>query len=124
MKVILQPAGRSPRPIMYDKCGHRAIQPFVTTDTGKIPQILGRKWQDKVSAGALRGLPIFWCDFMWHEISTAPFNRDLELAVIDTSGARAFGFPCRRVLGGWVKADTKRRIDLRPTHWREWSQDS
>jgi len=59
MKVILQPAGRSPRPIMYDKCGHRAIQPFVTTDTGKIPQILGRKWQDKVSAGALRGLPFF-----------------------------------------------------------------
>jgi hypothetical protein len=48
----------------------------------------------------------------------------LELAVIDTNGARAFGFPCRRVLGGWVKADTKRRIDLRPTHWREWSQDS
>jgi hypothetical protein len=71
-----------------------------------------------------KGASFFWCDFMWHEISTAPFNRDLELAVIDTNGARAFGFPCRRVLGGWVKADTKRRIDLRPTHWREWSQDS
>jgi hypothetical protein len=61
---------------------------------------------------------------MWHEISTAPFNRDLELAVIDANGARAVGFPCRRVLGGWVKADTKRRITLCPTHWREWSQDT
>jgi hypothetical protein len=61
---------------------------------------------------------------MWHEISTAPFNRDLELAVIDANGARAVGFPCRRVLSGWVKTDTKRRIALCPTHWREWSQDS
>jgi hypothetical protein len=60
---------------------------------------------------------------MWHEILTAPFNRDLELAVIDTRGTHVIVFPCRRVLGGWVKADTKRRIDLRPTHWREWSED-
>jgi len=60
---------------------------------------------------------------MWHEISTAPFNRDLELAVIDARGTHVTTFPCRRVLGGWVKADSKRRIDLRPTHWREWSQD-
>jgi hypothetical protein len=60
---------------------------------------------------------------MWHEISGAPFNRDLELAVIDTKGVHAIAFPCRRVLGGWVKADTQRRIEPRPTHWREWSND-
>jgi hypothetical protein len=58
---------------------------------------------------------------MWHEISTAPFNRDLELAVIDTKGARPLTFPCRRVLGGWVKADTGKRINLCPTHWRDWT---
>jgi hypothetical protein len=29
-------------------------------------------------------------------------------------------FPCRRVAGGWIDARTKRWIDVRPTHWREW----
>jgi hypothetical protein len=32
-------------------------------------------------------------------------------------------FPCRRVVGGWIKAATERRIKFRPTHWREWSKE-
>ena len=60
---------------------------------------------------------------MWHPISTAPFDRDLELAVIDSNGVHAVAFPCRRELGGWIKAETNRPIDLRPTHWREWATD-
>lgn len=59
---------------------------------------------------------------MWHDILTAPFDRDLELATIDTEGVRPVSFACRRVVGGWVKADTGRRVDLVPTHWREWSK--
>jgi hypothetical protein len=39
----------------------------------------------------------------WKPISTAPFDRDLELAVIDTDGPHALVFPCRRTLGGWLK---------------------
>lgn len=58
---------------------------------------------------------------MWFEISTAPFNRDLELAVIDAAGAHATVYPCRRVVGGWIKADSEKRVDLQPTHWREWA---
>ena len=58
---------------------------------------------------------------MWHLISTAPFDRDLELALIDANGVHAIFFPCRRVLGGWIKAETKTRIDVRPTHWRDWA---
>jgi len=61
---------------------------------------------------------------MWHDIANAPFDRDLELAVIDVSGVRAIAFACRRVVGGWIKAETQRRIDLRPTHWREWAKDT
>jgi hypothetical protein len=57
---------------------------------------------------------------MWQLISSAPFDRDLELAVITGDGLHALVFPCRRVLGGWVKAETRQRIDVRPTHWREW----
>jgi hypothetical protein len=62
---------------------------------------------------------------MWqHEMSAAPFNRDLELAIIDARGEHAILFPCRRVVGGWIKADTERRIKLFPTHWREWSKEA
>jgi hypothetical protein len=41
---------------------------------------------------------------VWHLISTAPFDRDLELAFIDANGIHAIAFPCRRVLGGWIKS--------------------
>jgi hypothetical protein len=56
----------------------------------------------------------------WETISTAPFDRDLELAVMDKDGTHALIFPCRRTLGGWTNTQTKRPIDVRPTHWREW----
>jgi hypothetical protein len=59
---------------------------------------------------------------VWKPASSAPFDRDLELAVIDGDGTHALVFPCRRILGGWVKAETKERIDVHPTHWREWQQ--
>ena len=58
----------------------------------------------------------------WQPISTAPFDRELELAAFDTRGRpHALVFPCRRILGGWIDAETKQKLsDLRPTHWREW----
>ena len=55
---------------------------------------------------------------MWQQVSTAPFDCDLELAVIDDDGPHALVFPCRRILNGWMKAETKERLDVRPTHWR------
>jgi hypothetical protein len=56
----------------------------------------------------------------WEPISTAPFDRDLELAVINYNGTHKFVFPCRRILGGWMKAETNTPIIVYPTHWREW----
>jgi len=58
----------------------------------------------------------------WQFISIAPFDRDLELAVITYDGPHALVFPCRRVLHGWINAETKKSVDVRPTHWREWPQ--
>lgn len=60
---------------------------------------------------------------MWRPINTAPFDCDLELAVIDGDGAHALVFPCRRILGGWLNALTKARIEVSPTHWREWNNE-
>ena len=51
----------------------------------------------------------------WLKIENAPFDRDLELAVIDYDGTHALAFPCRRILGGWVKAVSKARVEVRRT---------
>jgi hypothetical protein len=56
----------------------------------------------------------------WQTIITAPFGRDLELAVIDASGPHTLVFPCQRILCGWVNSATKTRVNVHPTHWREW----
>jgi hypothetical protein len=59
---------------------------------------------------------------VWLPVSKAPFDRELELAVVGADGPHAVAFPCRRILNGWIAADTKRRVELRPTHWRPWRQ--
>jgi hypothetical protein len=56
----------------------------------------------------------------WQPVSTALFDRDLELAVINYDGTHVLFFPCRRILGGWVNAETKKPVTIYPTHWREW----
>jgi hypothetical protein len=56
----------------------------------------------------------------WQAIATAPFDRNIALAVIDARGTHAIAFPCRRVLRGWVKAKDAAAITVYPTHWREW----
>lgn len=59
---------------------------------------------------------------MWQPISGAPFGRELELAVIDGDDVHALVFPCRRTLTGWMRAGTKERVDVSPTHWRDWTE--
>ncbi|HYA30632.1 MAG TPA: hypothetical protein VEI95_17580 [Acidobacteriota bacterium] len=73
--------------------------------------------QGQIEKQALR------CLFMeeWQPIATAPFDRDLELAVINYDGTHALIFPCRRILYGWLKSGTQERVIVRPTHWREWN---
>lgn len=56
----------------------------------------------------------------WKHIETAPFDCDLELAVIDHEGPHALIFPCRRAFGGWQKSSTDEPVNVAPTHWRIW----
>jgi hypothetical protein len=42
-------------------------------------------------------------------LDSAPFDRELELAVIDGERAHALAFPCRGVIGGWIDAETNKR---------------
>ena len=61
---------------------------------------------------------------MWNPILTAPFDLELELAVLDEEGEHALVFPCRKGAEGWKNALTGERIDVHPTHWREWQGES
>jgi hypothetical protein len=56
----------------------------------------------------------------WNPIASAPFDRELELAVLGYDGAHALVFPCRRILYGWIDAATLRPVQVSPSHWREW----
>ncbi|RVC77031.1 MAG: hypothetical protein E5Y89_02310 [Mesorhizobium sp.] len=57
---------------------------------------------------------------MWKPILSAPFECDLELAVLDEDGEHALVFPCMRTRNGWKNATTGAYIDIHPTHWRDW----
>jgi hypothetical protein len=56
----------------------------------------------------------------WHLIATAPFDCDLQLAVVEGGETHALVFRCRRVGNGWVNAETAKPIAVDPTHWRKW----
>jgi len=73
-----------------------------------------------VSAGDARERPQAEADHTWERIESAPFDRDLELAVIEGNAIHKLVFPCRRVHGGWAKAKSADRITVQPTHWRMW----
>ncbi|WP_348630319.1 hypothetical protein [Mesorhizobium sp. M7A.F.Ca.US.008.03.1.1] len=62
-------------------------------------------------------------DAMWNPILSAPYGRHLELAVFDEEGAHALVFPCIKSREGWKNAATGARVDIRPTHWREWEEE-
>jgi hypothetical protein len=56
----------------------------------------------------------------WHPISSAPFDQDLELSVIEANEAHALVFPCRRTARGWLNVKMNSHVFVDPTHWRPW----
>jgi hypothetical protein len=69
--------------------------------------------------------PRFRPTFMtqWQLVATAPFNRDLEVCVIDKQGEHLLAYPCRQTASGWTEASTGFWIHIDPTHWREWNAE-
>jgi hypothetical protein len=57
---------------------------------------------------------------VWETISTAPYDRDLEIAVIEGDHVHPLVFACRRAPSGWVGAATRQHVLVNPTHWRLW----
>jgi hypothetical protein len=62
-------------------------------------------------------------DRAWQPIATAPFERDLQLSVIEDGEVYSLVFACRRTAMGWIASATNNVVVVRPTHWREWSAE-
>jgi hypothetical protein len=56
----------------------------------------------------------------WQPVETAPFDRELQLSVIEGE-VHSLVFPCRRTVRGWVSR-SGRVIEISPTHWRDWKE--
>lgn len=58
----------------------------------------------------------------WLPIANAPSGVSLEIGVMDNHEVHTLVFPCRKNGTEWVDASTNKRIDIRPTHWRRWTE--
>jgi hypothetical protein len=53
----------------------------------------------------------------WRELASAPFDREIELAVIGNDVGVLDG-SCLRHGDGWLDAETLRPVKVTATHWR------
>ena len=56
----------------------------------------------------------------WRPITSAPYDADLEVAVINGTGTHTVVFPCRRGVYGWINAASGASVEVHPSHWRAW----
>ena len=56
----------------------------------------------------------------WQPIESAPFDRELQLSVIEGE-VHALVFPCRRTEAGWISGSGK-AVEVSPSHWRDWAE--
>lgn len=57
----------------------------------------------------------------WRRISTAPYNRELELRTSDNGETVTLDFPCLRTREeAWINVDLGTEIKVQPVEWRIW----
>ena len=57
----------------------------------------------------------------WHSASTAPYNQDLELRVIEDGVTAPLPFPCRHINADeWINVDLGVPLQICPVEWRAW----
>jgi hypothetical protein len=91
----------------------------------KCAPYVGRYAASPHAGGLLKGLARYiHGDIKWRLISTAPYNRDLELRLAGAglSSAR-LPFPCRHTNNGWINSDLGTRLAVEPTYWRAWPEE-
>lgn len=84
-----------------------------------LPQDLGQTIRE--TDGAVHGALLHWHWSHWHPISTAPFNQDLDVRVVENGEAITLPFPCRHTNDGkWLNVDLGTHIKIEPVAWRVW----
>jgi hypothetical protein len=59
----------------------------------------------------------------WQPVSSAPFDRDLEVRLSDGLGRYSLLYPCRLVADkGWVNALSGTALAAGPIEWRDWRE--
>lgn len=96
------------------KAHHEAMEKdwLRLADNYEFSQQLGRQLLDRESKFTSRG--------NWQPVASAPFDRHIEIAVINSAIPHTLAFPCRRILRGWLNAETGEKLEVHPTHWRDW----
>jgi hypothetical protein len=57
----------------------------------------------------------------WRPASTAPYNQDLELRVVEDGATSALPFLCRHTNADeWINVDLGVPLQIRPVEWRAW----
>jgi hypothetical protein len=57
----------------------------------------------------------------WRRISTAPYNRELELRTSDNGETVTLDFPCLRTREeAWINVDLGTETKVQPVEWRIW----
>jgi hypothetical protein len=52
-----------------------------------------------------------------------PFDRDIQVSVIEKGDVHVLVSPCRQTPSGWRRAFPRQLLFIEPTHWREWPID-
>lgn len=53
----------------------------------------------------------------WREIASAPFDREIDIAIIGED-INVSGGSCLRHGDGWLDAETLKPVEMTATHWR------
>jgi hypothetical protein len=52
----------------------------------------------------------------WRPLASTPFDRDIQVSVLEKGEVHAFVGPCRRPRNGWLRASTREQLFINPTH--------
>ncbi len=75
---------------------------------------MSKDWFERLENHLPQGHP-------WHPISTAPYNQELEICVLENDRVAALEFPCLRTNDEiWINVDLGITINIEPVKWRAW----
>jgi hypothetical protein len=75
-----------------------------------------------MAKGWLQRLQSYWPGLShWRQMSTAPYNQELELRITDNGETEILEFPCLRTNEeSWINVDLGTEIKIQPVEWRAW----